>query len=55
MHFDDISWLAFVRRSMPEDDTWLMQQHLTVACEECVKAHSFWAKLDDLLSTGTGV
>ena len=50
MHFDDISWLAFVRRSMPEDDTWLMQQHLTVACEECLKAHSFWAKLDDLLA-----
>ena len=50
MHFDDISWLAFVRRSMPEDDTWLMQQHLTVACEECVKAHSFWAKLEDLLA-----
>ena len=49
MHFEDISWLGFIRESLPDEERWLMQQHLTVSCEECVAAHSFWAQLNDSL------
>lgn len=47
MHFDDITWLDFVRGLLTSDQAWLMQQHLTVGCEECKKAHAFWLKMQD--------
>ena len=50
MHFDDIAWLDFVRKSLTADEIWLMEQHLAVGCDECSAAHAFWAKVMDLVS-----
>jgi len=50
MHFDDITWLDFVRGLLTADETWLMQQHLTVGCVECARAHAFWSKMTDVIA-----
>jgi hypothetical protein len=50
MHFDDKSWLDFVRRLLNEDERWLLQQHLTVGCNECLRAHSFWSRITEMVA-----
>jgi hypothetical protein len=47
MHFEDISWVSFIRKSLPDEQIWLMQQHLSVSCEECIAAYSFWGNFND--------
>ena len=48
MHFEEKAWLDFVRNLLTADETWLMQQHLTVGCPECSKAYSFWTRVTDM-------
>ena len=47
MHFDDTTWFDFVRGLLTPDDAWLIQQHLTVSCDECTRAHAFWLRMHE--------
>jgi hypothetical protein len=47
MHFEDTTWFDYVRGLLTPDEAWLMQQHLTVGCEECTRAHAFWLRMHD--------
>ena len=50
MHFGEDAWLDFARKLLPPDETWSLQQHLAVGCQDCSKSYAFWTRVTEIIA-----